>query len=92
MLSDKEIEKLNAIRESLNKITKGKWEIRNNYNVDPEIVSVVDGEEIYICQTTYDGLYDTCQHNIIEDTEFIGNSKENIEFLLQILERELLMK
>lgn len=92
MLSNIEAERINKIKESLSKVTEGKWEIRDEDNEDPCIISVNDGEETYICQTTYDGLSLTCEHNIVEDTEFIANSKENIEFLLQLLERELLMK
>lgn len=91
MLSNVEVERINKIKESLCKITEGKWEVRDEDNEEPCIVSVIDGKETYICQTTYDGLSLTCEHNIVEDTEFIANSKENIKFLLHILERELLM-
>ena len=62
----------------LEAITPGEW-IADGYDT---IHAVTLDNYIYICQTTYDDQYDTLQHSVAADTEFIANAPADMRKLL----------
>jgi len=88
-LSEEQKLKLKEIKKRLNATTPGYWErecdkIYEDFDDDPTIVS---DKGNYICQTTYDFQSCTMEHNVEEDTVFIANAKNDIEYLLGIINK-----
>jgi hypothetical protein len=86
-LTKEEWDKINEIEKQLAKTTEGKWiTFGLPYDeCDDPGVSTEDG--VYICQTIYDTLSGTEEHNIEADTRFIANAKDNIDYLLKLIYR-----
>jgi len=88
-LSEEQKLKLKEIKKRLNATTPGYWErecdkIYEDFDDDPTIIS---DKGLYICQTTYDFQSPTMEHNVEEDTVFITNAKNDIEYLLNIIDK-----
>lgn len=83
-----DLEKIKSIKGRLNATTPGKWIAHDvPYTEDvAEAPSVYTEQGMFICAATYDNLSHTTDHNVTEDTIFIANAKEDIEFLLQTVE------
>lgn len=83
------LDKIKEIRTRLDSITEGEWIAHNipydaeNSDDDPYIETE---EGIYIAQTVYDQQSSTQKHNINADTVFIANAKNDIEFLLNLIQ------
>ena len=75
-------DRIYQIEDRLNATTKGNW--KHIYNYDHYIETE---DEEYIAQTTYDDLSTSKNHNVVEDSEFIANSKQDIEFLLRLVRK-----
>lgn len=80
--------KINEIKQRLLAITEGKW-ITNDlpYKKDGEAPTITTENGTYIAQTTYDMQNDTQEHNVEADTIFIAHAKEDIEYLLRLLDK-----
>ena len=76
-MNEKRIEE---IKKRISKVTPGIWTVEK----EDDVVITADG--IYVAQLTCDDLSLTKKHNIDEDAEFIVNAKEDIEYLLSLLD------
>lgn len=76
-----------AIRERLEAATPGDWHVDAppGFEQGHDDICVLSGD-IYICQTSYDGLSNTKKHNVREDAEFIAHAKSDVQYLLEQLE------
>lgn len=85
-------QRIHEIKERLQATTPGVW--KTCYAEDecfspdcPEedpCIESVSGQ--FIAQTTYDTLSTTCRPTMYADAEFIAHAKEDIRFLLELLE------
>lgn len=73
--------RIEEIEKRLINTTSGKWRKTN----DDEDVCIVNDEDLYICQLSYDGLSRTMEHNIKGDSDFICNAKDDIAYLLKLI-------
>ena len=76
-MNEKRIEE---IKKRISKVTPGIWTVEK----EDDVVITADG--IYVAQLTCDDLSLTKKHTIDEDAEFIVNAKEDIEYLLSLLD------
>lgn len=78
------------IKERLGAVTPGAWEAcipaEEDFSTDICIYTA-DGQ--YIAQTSYDGLSDTCRPTMAADAEFIAHAKEDILYLLGMVQKEV---
>lgn len=74
------MDRLQEIKQRLDNVTSGVW--RAEYEPGEDICIVSDG--VYICQTSYDQLSHTLQHNVAADAKFIAHAKEDIKYLLSL--------
>ena len=85
-------ERLREIKERLQATTPGAWEAAyaEDEKFSPDCpredpcIMTEDGR--FIAQTTYDQLSNTCRPTMYADAEFIAHAKEDISYLMQMLE------
>jgi len=78
---------IEEIKTRLNNTTNGDWFYNGlPYDVGNNDPMIVTNNGTYIAQTVYDGQSNTEEHNINADTIFIANAKNDIEYLLQLVE------
>lgn len=82
-----DIGKIEEIRKRVNCTTKGNWHAENvPYNgIDDPIIVTEYG--CYVAQTVYDMQSVTTNHEVDEDTVFIANAKQDILYLLSIIDK-----
>lgn len=88
-MSDDILKRIEEIKERLSKTTKGKWKTSGlPYDYDcGDDACVLTDNDMYICATVVDNLCLTEKHNVDEDTIFIANAKEDIQFLLNLIDK-----
>lgn len=85
-------QRIYKIKERLQATTPGVWKVcyaeDEQFLPDcPEEDPCIENENgQFIAQTTYDTLSTTCRPTMYADTEFIAHAKEDIRFLLELLE------
>lgn len=80
-------QRIREIKERLQATTPGAWRIwepDDDYLGDDAPVIETDSGQ-YIAQTGYDGLGYTVRETMAADAEFIAHAKEDIQFLLDLL-------
>lgn len=87
------MDRLASIKERLNKATPGPWfDVEYSVSTDPEVSGGYHKRNDEVICNTDDGEY-VNNPNFRNDTAFIANSRADIEYLLQRLERyETLIK
>jgi len=84
--------RLEEIVKRLQATTPGNWEawFAEDETFEPrapkEDPCIISESGQFVAQTTYDGLSNTCRPTMYADTEFIAHAKEDIAFLLGLLE------
>ena len=81
-------QRISDIKKRLQATTPGVWKIwkpeEDYLGDDDPCIETEDG--VYVAQTSYDGLSNTCRPTMYADAEFIAHAKEDICFLLTQLE------
>jgi hypothetical protein len=97
-LTRAEREKIQQIQNQLDRTTPGDWMVQGHEKGETSISyqqSIVSEESpnliieseygMFIAETAHRGLPYTERHNIEQDTVFIANAKNNMQFLLNVI-------